>query len=129
MYSHILVHTRIYLFIWLYTLPRDSLRTLPFLRRFYGIYYDKLACTCYISSHSRILGYTTVAKSILGYTRIYQEIRAYTTLSKYILVHTRTYSYVLRISLYILLSTSPRDLPRDLPRPGTFFSDLVLYWM
>ncbi len=118
-YSYILVHTCTYSYILVHTviqchLIRISLelscydvnnRTFSpglvlFLRCFYGIYCDKLACTCYISSYTRIyqgiLLYPSIYSYILGYTRI----RAYTTLSKYILVYhdTRTYSYVLRIS-------------------------------
>jgi hypothetical protein len=72
-YSYILVHTCTYSYILVHTviqchLIRISLelscydvnnRTFSpglvlFLRCFYGIYCDKLACTCYISSYTRI---------------------------------------------------------------------------
>ncbi len=83
------------------------------------MYFAYLCIYSYILWYIRT--YTTSTKYILVYTHmyfsylcIYSFILWYTDIYYFNKVHTRIYSYVLCISVYIRLNTSPRDFPWDL---------------
>ncbi len=78
--------------------PRNPAKT----NCFYGIYYDKLACTPCMSS------YTAIYWDIQLYTHKYLYIFVWTAIYLHILICTRTYSYIPRYTFiysYILWST------------------------
>ncbi len=107
LYWYILVHTRTYSYTLVYT--RNPAKT----NCFYGIFYDKMACTPCMSS------YTAIYWDIQLYTHKYPSILVYTALYLHILICTRNYSYIRRYTFiysHILWYTDIYCLKKVYPR-------------